>query len=149
LIVLSFRKRADCWLSKAAQWHRPRIPICLHGQNVTGMTDCAQHQVGLTMPNCRIARSCTVTGRGYRDCSRLDPEKRQAWHFQRASGLGFELNWDAVERCAERYQKNPITNIPEQCNACSTTNYMENENDKFCQNYPLPSSRANWTTSRT
>ena len=44
---------AGCWPFKkaAAIAQAAAIPICLHGQSVTGMTDLAQHQLGLTIPN--------------------------------------------------------------------------------------------------
>lgn len=42
--LLAFKKAAG--IAEAAG-----IAICLHGQSVTGITDCAQHQVALTLPN--------------------------------------------------------------------------------------------------
>ena len=53
VIVLSFQETGGLLAFKkaAAVAQAAAIPICLHGQNVTGMTDLAQHHVGLTIPN--------------------------------------------------------------------------------------------------
>lgn len=80
--------------------------VCLHGLYETGITTCAANQVGVTLPN-------------------LDDGNQYMNHFltediiQRPNltlqagrlpvlpgpGLGFELNWDAVERAHEAHQK--------------------------------------------
>ncbi len=53
LIVLSFHETGGLLAFKkaAAIAEAAGISICLHGQCVSGMTDLAQHQVALTLPN--------------------------------------------------------------------------------------------------
>ena len=53
LLVLSFHETGGLLAFKkaAAIAEAAGIGICLHGQSVTGMTDLAQHQVALTLPN--------------------------------------------------------------------------------------------------
>ena len=53
LLVLSFHETGGLLAFKkaAAIAEAAGISICLHGQSVTGMTDLAQHQVALTLPN--------------------------------------------------------------------------------------------------
>jgi len=82
------------------------IAICLHGQCVTGITDCAQHQVGMTLPNLTdgnqimhqllvedILAAPDITLRN----GKLGPIQ--------GPGLGFELDRDAVNRAVELYRQ--------------------------------------------
>jgi len=84
------------------------INICLHGLYETGITTCASNQAAATLPN-------------------LDDGNQYMNHFLTEDiiespslvlkdgklpvlmgpGLGFELDWDAVGRAAERHQKRP------------------------------------------
>jgi muconate cycloisomerase len=111
LIVLSFHEAGGLLAFKkaAAVAQAAAIPICLHGQSVTGMSDCAQHQVALTLPNLsdgnqimhQLLEEDIVT------MPDLTPQHGKLGIFSQRPGLGFDLNWEAVEHCAERYQKDP------------------------------------------
>ncbi len=108
VIVLSFHEAGGLLAFKkaAAVAEAAGIRICLHGQSVTGMTDCAQHQVALTLPNLAdgnqimhqllvedVLAAPEITPR----CGKLGVIDRP--------GLGFDLNWEAVERAVERYHR--------------------------------------------
>jgi muconate cycloisomerase len=109
LIVLSFHEAGGLLAFKqaAAVAQAASIPICLHGQSVSGMTDCAQHQIALTLQNLsdgnqimhQLLEEDILTGPD------LTPCKGKLGLPSDRPGLGFELDWDAVERCAERYKK--------------------------------------------
>jgi L-alanine-DL-glutamate epimerase-like enolase superfamily enzyme len=109
LIVLSFHEAGGLMAFKkaAAVAQAACIPICLHGQSVTGMTDCAQHQVALTMQNLSDGNQIMhqLLEEDILLSPDLTPQNGELGIFSERPGLGFELNWDAVERCAERYQK--------------------------------------------
>jgi muconate cycloisomerase len=81
------------------------VAVCLHGQSVSGITDTAQHHLGLTTPNLTdgnqimhqllaedLVAAPDLSLRGGR-LGRLD-----------APGLGVELDRDAVARAAELYR---------------------------------------------
>jgi L-alanine-DL-glutamate epimerase-like enolase superfamily enzyme len=83
------------------------ISICLHGQSVTGMTDLAQHQVGLTLPN--LADGNQIMHQLLAEDILETPDLTQIRGQLEAAvalgpGLGFELNWDAVARAHELYE---------------------------------------------
>lgn len=109
LIVLSFHEAGGLLAFKkaAAIAEAAGISICLHGQSVTGMTDLAQHQVALTLPNLadgnQIMHQLLVED--ILDAPDLTPVagKLEAAAALRP-GLGFELNWDAVARAHELYE---------------------------------------------
>jgi len=109
LIVLSFHEAGGLIALKqaAAVAQAAGIPICLHGQNVTGMTDCAQHQVGLTMPNLSDGNQIMhqLLAEDIVTAPDLTPQNGKLGILSGRPGLGFELNWDAVERCEERYKR--------------------------------------------
>jgi muconate cycloisomerase len=167
LIVLSFHEAGGLLNFKkaAAIAQAAGIQICLHGQSLSGITDCAQHQLALTLPNLAsgnqimhqllvedLILSPDLTPRqgklpvlphlalsqGERWKSDLDlfPEEmgrtdqglfnraegesppshdenlpraaRPARGSEKAlTGLGFELDWPAIERAAERYLSDP------------------------------------------
>jgi muconate cycloisomerase len=81
------------------------IPICLHGQSVSSITDLAQHQVGLTIPNLtdgnQIMHQLLVEDLVV--APDLTPQAGKLGPFD-GPGLGFELDRDAVGRAAERYR---------------------------------------------
>ena len=83
------------------------LTVCLHGLFVSGVSDCAQHQVALNTPN--MCQGNQIMHQLLREdiiCSpNIDPVrgKLKIWE---TPGLGFELNRDAVARAAEDYLKN-------------------------------------------
>jgi L-alanine-DL-glutamate epimerase-like enolase superfamily enzyme len=97
--LLAFRKAAA--VAEAAG-----IPICLHGQSVSGITDCAQHQVGLTLPNLtdgnqimhQLLAEDLISAHDMTPCG-------GKIGLLAGPGLGFELDRDAVARAAERYRR--------------------------------------------
>lgn len=111
LIVLSFHEAGGLLAFKraAAVAQAAAIPICLHGQNVSGITDCAQHQVALTMPNLSDGNQIMhqLLEEDILTAPDLTPKNGKLGILSDRPGLGFELNWDAVERCTERYRKEP------------------------------------------
>ncbi len=110
LIVLSFHETGGLLAFKkaAAIAEAAGISICLHGQSVTGMTDLAQHQVALTLPNVsdgnQIMHQLLVEDViAAPDITPVNGKLSAAVAFR--PGLGFELDWDAVERAAELYRR--------------------------------------------
>jgi len=81
------------------------IPVCLHGQSVSGITDLAQHHVGLTIPNLtdgnQIMHQLLIED--LIASPDLTPQAGNLGLPDRP-GLGFELDRDAVARAAERYR---------------------------------------------
>ena len=101
--LLAFKKAAA--VAEAAG-----ISICLHGQSVTGVTDCAQHQIGLTLPNLtdgnQIMHQLIIED--IIAAPDITPRQGKIGLLERP-GLGFELDWDAVGRAAERYRTDENT----------------------------------------
>ncbi len=109
LIVLSFHETGGllAFRKAAAVAEAAGLLICLHGQSVTGMTDCAQHQVGLTLPNLSDGNQIMhqLLTEDVVAVPDLAPHSGKLGVVDRP-GLGFELNWDAVERAVSRYHQN-------------------------------------------
>ena len=109
LIVLSCHETGGLLAFKkaAAVAQAAGIAICLHGQSVTGMTDCAQHMLALTIPNLadgnQIMHQLLVED--ILTAPDLTPQHGKLGIPSGRPGLGFELDWDAVERAAERYRR--------------------------------------------
>jgi muconate cycloisomerase len=97
--LLAFKKA--CAVAEAAG-----IPICLHGQSVSSITDAAQHHVGLTIPNLtdgnQIMHQLIVED--LVSVPDLTPRNGKVGLI-RTPGLGIELNRDAVEHAAELYRR--------------------------------------------
>ena len=98
--LLAFKKAAA--IAEAAG-----IAICLHGQSVTGVTDLAQHQVALTLPNLadgnQIMHQLLVED--ILETPDLTPiQGKLPAAVALRPGLGFELDWDAVARAHELYE---------------------------------------------
>jgi len=106
LIVLSFHETGGLLTFKKAAGvaEAAGISICFHGQSVTGMTDCAQHQVGLTFPNLadgnQIMHQLLVED--VLAAPDLTPLNGKLGLIDQP-GLGFELNWDAIEQAVDLY----------------------------------------------
>ncbi len=86
------------------------VPVCLHGQGVSGITDCAQHHLGLSTPNLtdgnQIMHQLLVED--LVASPDLTPRQGRLGLFH-TPGLGVELDRDAVARAAERYEKGAAT----------------------------------------
>jgi len=112
VIVLSIHEAGGLLAFKkaAAVAESAGIGVCLHGQSVCGMTDLAQHQVGLTTPNLidgnQIMHQLLVEDLIANPD--LTPVQGRLGMPDDRPGLGFELNWDAVERSHELYQRDPF-----------------------------------------
>ncbi len=82
------------------------VPVCLHGQGVSGITDCAQHHLGLRTANLtegnQIMHQLLVED--LIATPDLTPVQGKIGLFD-GPGLGFELDRDAVGRAAELYEK--------------------------------------------
>ena len=94
--LLAFKKAAA--IAEAAG-----ISICLHGQSVSGITDCAQHQVGLCVPNLtegnQIMHQLIVEDLIAEPD--ITPHGGRIGRLERP-GLGFVLDLGAVERANQR-----------------------------------------------
>jgi muconate cycloisomerase len=111
-IVLSFHEAGGLLAFKqaAAVAQAAAIPICLHGQSVTGMTDLAQHQTALGMPNLTDGNQIMhqLLEEDILAAPDITPQAGKLGVYPERPGLGFDLNWDAVERCVERYHREQI-----------------------------------------
>jgi muconate cycloisomerase len=112
LIVLSFHETGGLLQLKkaAAIAEAAGIALCLHGQSVSGMTDLAQHQLALTLPNLadgnQIMHQLLVED--IISAPDLTPvEGKLPASVAMRPGLGFELNWDAVARARALYESDP------------------------------------------
>jgi L-alanine-DL-glutamate epimerase-like enolase superfamily enzyme len=81
------------------------VPICLHGQSVSGITDAAQHHLGLSTPNLtdgnQIMHQLLVED--LVSSPDLTPTEGKIGLID-GPGLGVELDRDAVARAAECYR---------------------------------------------
>jgi len=82
------------------------VAVCLHGQGVSGVTDAAQHQLGLRTANLtdgnQIMHQLLVED--LVTAPDLTPVQGKLGLFE-APGLGVELDRDAVARAAELYRR--------------------------------------------
>jgi L-alanine-DL-glutamate epimerase-like enolase superfamily enzyme len=82
------------------------VPMCLHGQGVSGITDCAQHHLGLRTANLtegnQIMHQLLVED--LIAAPDLAPVQGKLGLLDRP-GLGVELDRDAVRRAAELYER--------------------------------------------
>ena len=90
----------------AANAEAAGVPVCLHGQGVSGITDAAQHHLGLRTANLtdgnQIMHQLLVED--LVTAPDLTPAQGKIGLFE-TPGLGIELDWDAVRRAAERYER--------------------------------------------
>ncbi len=83
------------------------IPICLHGQFTSGITDLCHQHLALTLPNLtdgnqimhQLLKEDLLEGAG------LEPKLGKLGVLPETPGLGLKLNMDAVERASEAYRK--------------------------------------------
>ena len=82
------------------------VPVCLHGQGVSGLTDAAQHHLGLCTAN--VTEGNQIMHQLLREdivaAPDLTPVNGRIGPFD-APGIGVELDRDAVARAAESYAK--------------------------------------------
>jgi len=108
VIVLSFHETGGLLVFKkaAAVAEAAGVGICLHGQSVTGMTDCAQHQVGMTLPNLVDGNQIMhqLLEQDVLAAPDITPRNGKLGPID-TPGLGFEVDWDAVNRAAELYRQ--------------------------------------------
>jgi muconate cycloisomerase len=90
------------------------VPICLHGQSVSSISDAAQHHLGLSTANLtqgnQIMHPLLEEDLVLRP--RLVPHKGRIGMLE-APGLGVELDREAVVRAAERYRQEAQRGGPE------------------------------------
>lgn len=81
------------------------LNVCLHGQFVTGISDCAQHQAALAIPNLSDGNQIMhqLLQEDIISAPDIRPVHGRLGILDRP-GLGFDLDLDAVGRAAERYR---------------------------------------------
>lgn len=82
------------------------IGVCLHGQSVSGITDLAQHHVGLTLPN--LTDGNQIMHPLLTEDLLAAPDlalRRGRLGLPEGPGLGLALDPAAVDRAAERYRR--------------------------------------------
>jgi L-alanine-DL-glutamate epimerase-like enolase superfamily enzyme len=97
--VLAFRKAAA--IAEAAG-----VPVCLHGQSVSGITDSAQHHVGLATAD--LTRGNQIMHQLLIEDLVSAPDLTQhnrALGAPTAPGFGVELDRDAIARATELYRR--------------------------------------------
>ncbi len=82
------------------------VPVCLHGQCVSGITDCAQQHLGLCTPNLTNGNQFMhqLLVEDLVSAPDLTPVGGKLGLLD-GPGLGIELDRDAIARAAERYAK--------------------------------------------
>ena len=82
------------------------VPVCLHGQSVSSITDAAQHHLGLRTPNLTEGNQIMhqLITEDLVSAPDMTPHVGRVGMLD-APGLGVELDGDAVARAAERYEK--------------------------------------------
>jgi L-alanine-DL-glutamate epimerase-like enolase superfamily enzyme len=80
------------------------LQICIHGSFTTGITTCAEHQIGRLLPN--LDHGNQIMWQLLRDNlvaqPSLTPERGQL-SLPASPGLGIELDADAVAQAADRF----------------------------------------------
>ena len=81
------------------------INICIHGVHETGITTCAANQVAATIPNLDDGNQimCQLLAEDVVSSPDLALNEGRLGVID-GPGLGFDLDWDAIERAAEHYQ---------------------------------------------
>jgi len=91
--LLAFKKAAA--VAEAAG-----VSICLHRQSVTGISNCAQHQIGMTIPNLTDGNQIMhqLLTEDIITAPEITPRRGKIGPIL-GPGLGFELDDDAVNSC--------------------------------------------------
>ncbi|MDR3037925.1 MAG: mandelate racemase/muconate lactonizing enzyme family protein [Candidatus Adiutrix sp.] len=94
----NFRKAAA--IGEAA-----RVPVCLHGQFTTGLTDLFHQHLALTLPNLTDGNQIMhqLLKEDILEKPELEPKDGQIGLLPEVPGLGLKLNFEAVNRAAEAY----------------------------------------------
>jgi L-alanine-DL-glutamate epimerase-like enolase superfamily enzyme len=80
------------------------INICLHGLYETGITTCASHQIAATIPNLDDANQHMNRFLAWDIIRSPDLRPRRGrLPILKGAGLGFELDWDNVERAKQAH----------------------------------------------
>ena len=79
------------------------VPICLHGQGVSGITDCAQQHLGLRTAN--LTDGNQIMHQLLVEDLVSAPDLTPVHGQLEGPGLGIELDRDAVRRAAELYER--------------------------------------------
>ena len=90
----------------AAVGEAARVPVCLHGQFTSGLTDLFQHHLGLTLPN--LADGNQIMHQLLTEDLLAGPNLEPVGGrlgLPGGPGLGLTLNEDAVARAHENYAK--------------------------------------------
>jgi len=84
------------------------VPVCLHGQGVSSITDAAQHHLGLRTANLTAGNQIMhqLLVEDLVTAPDLTPVQGKIGRFE-TPGLGIELDRDAVQRAAELYRRGP------------------------------------------
>lgn len=90
----------------AAIGEAARIPVCLHGQFTSGLTDLFHHHLALTLPNLTDGNQIMhqLLKEDIISSPSITPVKGRLGLFD-APGIGFSLDDDAVARAHENYIK--------------------------------------------
>lgn len=80
------------------------LPICLHGQFVSGLTDLFHHQLVLTIPNLTDGNQIMhqLLKENILAAPSIEPEGGQLGIFDQP-GIGLDLDQDAAARANEEY----------------------------------------------
>ncbi len=81
------------------------LNVCIHGQQESGITTCASNQIAATLPN--LTDGNQVMHQLLEEDLVAAPDltvRSGKLPVLEGPGLGFELDWDAVGRAAERYR---------------------------------------------
>jgi muconate cycloisomerase len=89
----------------AAVGEAARVPICLHGQFTTGITDLFHQHLALTLPNLTDGNQIMhqLLKEDLLEGTEMDPKNGKIGILPERPGLGLKLNQDAVNRAAEAY----------------------------------------------
>ena len=82
------------------------ISVCMHGQQDSGISSCAENQIAATIPN--LTDGNQIMHQVLKEDIVAEPDLRVregTLPVIDGPGLGMELDWDAVERAAERYRE--------------------------------------------
>jgi muconate cycloisomerase len=108
VIVLSLHEAGGLlgFVKAAAVAEAAGVPVCLHGQSISSISDTAQHHLGLRTSNLTTGNQIMhqLITEDLVSAPDLTPLRGTIGALE-APGLGVELDRDAVARAAERYAK--------------------------------------------
>jgi muconate cycloisomerase len=80
--------------------------VCIHSSMTTGITTCAEHHIGRAISN--LDDGNQIMWQLLRDDIVSAPDispKKSKLSLDAKAGLGFDLNWDVINRATERHKK--------------------------------------------